>query len=246
MELPEAKSYLFPMCGRHTHHHTWREIVELYRLTDWPPPSNLQPRYNIAPTQQTPIIRLVDGKRHFGPARWWFTPPWVKDLKAFKATTFNARAEDLRASKLFAPAFDKGKRCLVDSSGWHEWRKVDAKTKVPTHLRRPGRPTTYAGLWSETKLADGEKVVSCTIITTAPTDALRHIHDRMPCVLDEADFEAWLEGPLEEAEGLMRTFTGEIEVFEIGPEVGNVKNDHPGLIEPVQGGSPLASVPISF
>ena len=130
--------------------YTWRELVALYRLTD-PPPSNLQPRYNICPTTTIDAVIERDGKRELAQMRWGLVPSWWnKPLKELRLATFNARAETVAEKPFFHSAF-KHTRCLIPASGYYEWRTV-GKEKQPYYFtRRDGQIITIAGLWSEWK-----------------------------------------------------------------------------------------------
>jgi putative SOS response-associated peptidase YedK len=101
------------MCGRFTVKMTWAEIVALYRLTLDRPPHNLQPRYNVCPTDPIDVVTERDGKRDFVRMRWGLVPWWwSKPLKELRASTINARAETVETKPFFRDAF-KRSRCLI-------------------------------------------------------------------------------------------------------------------------------------
>ena len=155
------------MCGRFTRMYTWRELVALYRLTDPAPPSNLQPRYNICPTQTIDAVIERDGKRVLEQMRWGLVPSWwKKPLKELRLATFNARAETVAEKPFFRSAF-KRTRCLIPASGYYEWRTV-GKEKQPFYFtRRDGPIMTIAGLWSDWKNPEtGKPQNTCTMVIT--------------------------------------------------------------------------------
>ena len=151
----------------------------------------LQPRYNIAPTQVVSAVRVVEhGKRELVQLRWGLVPSWADDLKiGYKL--INARAETVPAKPAFRSAFKK-RRCLIVADGYYEWQKTGAKQKQPYWLHlRDRRPFAFAGLWEHWE-RDGKAVDSCTIITTQANEATRPIHDRMPVVLAPESYTTWL------------------------------------------------------
>src|SRR3546814_7258852 len=106
------------MCGIFTNMLTWRELVELYRIHDQPDALNLRARYNVAPTQEIPVCRLVDGARRIDLARWGLVPQWAKDETAGRLSTFNA--ETVAEKSTFRSAFKNGRRCLIPADGRSE------------------------------------------------------------------------------------------------------------------------------
>ena len=182
------------MCGRFTRMYTWRELVALYRLTDQAPPSNLQPRYNICPTTTIDAVVERGGKRVLEQMRWGLVPSWwKKPLKELRLATFNARAETVAEKPFFRSAF-KHTRCLIPSSGYYEWQ-AKGKEKQPSYFtRRDGQIITIAGLWSEWTIPEtGKPQKSCTMIITEPNKFASLVHDRMPVILEESQFDEWLD-----------------------------------------------------
>lgn len=211
----------------------WREIVKLYNLTHWPPPSDEdRPRYNIAPTTRVPVITLADGKRSLELMRWGLVPSWAKDLK-ISYSTFNARADTVATKPAFRAAWKAGRRCLIVTDGFYEWRKSD---KQPFCIALGNRqPMLMAGLWETWKPKDGEPVKSCTIITTEPNKLVGELHDRMPVIIGDEDIPAWLgEEPITDPVSLPKPFPAErLTMWPVSKAVGNVKNQGANLAEPV-------------
>jgi len=219
------------MCGRFILFATPVEVGDLFDVApvEWPP------RYNIAPTQSVLACRAdpASGARALVPLRWGLVPSWAKDLSS-GVKAINARAETVADKPTFRAAF-KARRCLIPASGYYEW-KHEGKAKRP-HFIHPARGGlfAFAGLW-DVWAKGAAPVESCSIITTEANEATRHLHERMPVILDPSHFAAWLD-PLTPAlalHELLRPCTPErIATHPVAPLVGNVKNEGPELVAPV-------------
>jgi len=209
----------------------WADWLGIDRDSPWPAPS-----WNVAPTQKAAIVGEGKRGRSLVQARWGLVPQWwKKPLSEFRATTFNARSEEAATKPMFRDAWRSG-RCLVPVIGYYEWSgKARAKHAFFITLKGNAPGFCMAGLWAQTRIG-GEKLLSFTVLTCAAGEATRHIHPRSPVVLAEADWKHWLT-PGSDAAGLMRPATdARIDLREVGPAVGNVRNDGPELIEPVEPG----------
>jgi putative SOS response-associated peptidase YedK len=180
------------MCGRFTDRYSWREIKELYDLTTPYLTSNFPPRTNIAPTQQSFVVRLAkDGSRELAELKWGLIPSWSKDDQG-AVRMINARAETAARLPAYRAAF-KPRPCLVVADGFYEWKKLSSKEKQPYFItRRDGRPFAFAGLWEWWKPKDAPPaepagVESFTILTTEPNAVCARIHNRMPLMLAPED-----------------------------------------------------------
>src|SRR5260221_1691980 len=223
------------MCGRFQASSSPAELARWFKTTG--PIPNMRQRYNAAPTQDLPIV-LRDpesGERRLDALSWGLVPFWAKDAK-IAYSTINAMAETVATKPAFRDAF-KSRRCLVPADGFYEWQKLDAKTKQPYRIvMAEGSPMAFAGLWERwNDPASGETLRSFTIITTAPNALCAPIHDRMPVILDAADWQTWLgEVPArrDELRALLQPYPAErMEAHMIVPEICNVTNDNAGLIE---------------
>src|SRR5271155_718249 len=137
------------MCGRFTARMTWDEIVRLYRLTIKQPPRNVQPRYNICPTDPVDVVVRDDGERMLAPMRWGLIPNWwSKPLKEMKLATFNARAETVAEKPMFRSAF-KRTRSFIPVSGYYEWQDTPSGKQPYYFTRQDRHAITIAGLWDE-------------------------------------------------------------------------------------------------
>lgn len=220
------------MCGRFALGDTdgtdWADWLALDPDMDWPPADWPTARWNVAPTQKVPMVIDAPGGRRAGAVRWGLIPHWWKQPVAeFRLTTFNARSEEAAAKPMFRDAWAR-RRCLIPAIGWYEWSgPKGAKTPWFITIRRNTPGFWFAGLWSQVAL-DGEKVVSCTILTTAAGEATKHLHPRSPVVLDEDQAAAWLEAA---DPALMRApDDARVELWEADKAVGKVANDGPELM----------------
>ena len=183
------------MCGRFTHNLTWAQIYALYQLTlDSPPPTNLQPRFNICPTTTIGAVITEDGKREYTPMRWSLVPAWWKKKAKETPATFNARAESVAEKPMFRDAF-KRRRCLIPASGYYEWLDTTDGTQPVYFTAADNGALTIAGLWDEwTDIETGQPLKSCTMIITEANKFVCDVHDRMPVLLEPDQFSPWLSG----------------------------------------------------
>jgi len=193
-----------------------------------------RPRFNIAPSQNVPLVRLnANGERIIGLAKWGLIPSWVKDSP--KTKPINARAETIATSGMFRQAFAR-RRCLIPADGFYEWNGA-TPPKQPYFIKmKDDHLFAFAGLWERWKSeGDSEPVDTFTIITTAPNDLMKTIHDRMPAILRPADYAAWLdrETPLDAAINLIHSYdSAEMQANAVASLVNSPKNDSPLCVEP--------------
>lgn len=187
-------------------------------------PSAWRPRFNIAPTDQIPVIRFIEGVRRIDLMRWGLVQAWAKDIGGF--ATHNARDDGFTMKPAFRDAWRKRCRCIVPASSFYEWRKSD---KQPFAIGlSDGTPLGFAGLWDEWISPHGEIILSCTIITTAPDALMSPIHDRMPVILAPEQWPAWLgEMPVTEP-ALLAMLTSypaaRMKSWPVDKRVGNVRH----------------------
>jgi putative SOS response-associated peptidase YedK len=220
------------MCGRYSITTAPEAMRALFRYGEQP---NFPPRYNIAPTQPVPIVRLVEGQRQFALVRWGLIPPWVKDPKTF-SLLINARCESVLDKPAFRNAMRR-RRCLFPADGFYEWKRVGDR-KRPYYVRlRSHTPMAFAGLWETWTGPNGEEMETAAIITTPANRVLNPIHDRMPAVLSLDAFDFWLDSgrvdALTAAALLVPARDDLFEFHEISTAVNRVANDSPALIAPV-------------
>jgi putative SOS response-associated peptidase YedK len=176
------------MCGRFTRNYTWAEIAALYRLTSIT--SNVQPNFNVCPTDTVDVIVRGDDERSRLPMRWGLVPNWwKKSLKEMRVATFNARSDTIATKPMFRESFQQ-RRCLMPTSGYYEWVGTPAG-KQPFYLTRAdGKPLTIAAIqdsWNNPETS--ERMRSCSMVIGEANGFVSVVHDRMPIVLEEADFE---------------------------------------------------------
>ena len=191
----------------------------------------LRKRFNIAPTQEAPIVRATKegGARELAMARWGLVPFWAKDL-SIGTKMINARAEGVEAKPAFKAAIEK-RRCIVPATGFFEWQGV-AGRKQPFAITLPGRHVFgFAGLWERWKPASGDPVETFTIITTDANDAVARIHDRMPVILPKESEDTWLHGEGGEARKLLTPYAGAVDLRAVSRYVSNVNNEGPGCLD---------------
>lgn len=228
------------MCGRFVQKTPLGDIQVLFETAG--PVPNLPPRYNAAPTDNLAVVRFnpQTRTRALDLLRWGLVPLWAKD-PSFGPKCINARAETVATNNIFRDAFER-RRCLIPADGFYEWRKrggpKNPKEKPLPYAIVPadGGLFAFAGLWERWKNpADGAVLRSFTIVTGKPNALAAPIHDRMPVILPADAWPVWLgesEASLEELLALLVPYPAELmRVYPVGPAVGNVRNDEPGLLD---------------
>jgi putative SOS response-associated peptidase YedK len=229
---PEALN----VCGRFSLNAAPDVLAEIFDLDEAP---ELAPRYNIAPSQAVPVVRAVDGKRRLELMRWGLVPSWAKD-PTVGYRMINARAETAAERPAYRRAL-RERRCFVIADGFYEWQRRRGGRKQPSFItRRDRRPFAFAGLWerwSDPQRADAAPLLSCTLLTTAPNELVAELHDRMPVILDEADYARWLDPEVRDAEQvkpLLRALpSSELCAFEVSTLVNDVGFDGPECCAPL-------------
>lgn len=218
------------MCGRYTLSARKLALAEKALHSTFP---ELAPRYNIAPSQDVPIIRESrDGTYELVMAHWGLIPHWAKESKT-GYSMINARAETVATKPAFRDAFRR-RRCLIPADGFYEWRK-EGTGKQPFHIRlKAGGDFAFAGLWERWQGEDQE-IESCSIIVTEANDLMRPIHDRMPVILDPADYEVWLNPENRDTgvlAGLLRSYPAvEMEAVPVSRRVNSPRVDEASLLD---------------
>ncbi len=225
------------MCGRYTLSVPLSNLVDSFDID--PPEFDYPPRFNIAPTQEAPVIAQDPDGRRMGLLRWGLVPGWAKD-PAVGNRMINARSETVAEKPAFRGAF-RSRRCVVPADGFFEWRKVEAgeggkPTKIPHWIHRPGaEPFVMAGLWEKWNPQDGSPLFTFTILTTEAVPEIREIHHRMPVILTPHSANRWLD-PLADAAtlpALLQPFTEGLESHAVSSLVNSPRNDLPECVERV-------------
>ena len=229
------------MCGRFSNRLSWQELHDLYDLSNVP--MNLAPRSNVAPTQQALAIRRgEDGRRQAAMLRWGLIPFFAKDPKKLPMMV-NARVETIATLPSFRDAVKK-RHAIVPACGYYEWTGPKGAKEPWRFVRADGKPISLAAIWERwTPKADqveawGEQAVeSVAIVTAEPSPDIAHIHDRMPVVLEQTDFDLWLDPDPAQFERQMALLkpapAGTLRYYRVSDRVNSSRNEGPELIEPL-------------
>jgi putative SOS response-associated peptidase YedK len=176
------------MCGRYASFLPPEFLARLFAARN--PLPNFEPTWNMAPSREAPVVRLVAGQRHLHALKWGLVPYFTKDLKKARKP-INARSETIATSGMFKAAF-ASRRCLVPAPVYYEWRD-DPEAKVPFAVARvDGDPVAFAGIWEEWQSPEGETLQTFSTITTDANQLLSSIQDRMPVVVEPENWPLWL------------------------------------------------------
>ncbi len=222
------------MCGRFAYYSAREAMAAVFGVEDPPP---IEPHYNIAPTQDVTVIRAgEDGRRRADLLRWGLVPFWAKDTKIGNRL-INARAETAAGKPAFRAAWRR-RRCLVPADGFYEWR-AGPGGKIPWFVSAAsGRPFAMAGLWEHWEPDGGEDagegpLETFTILTTAPTDLMARLHNRMPLVLGPERSAAWLAGePPAGAGDSLADPAVALRAWPVSRRVNSPANEDASLVEP--------------
>jgi putative SOS response-associated peptidase YedK len=222
---------------------------------------NFPARYNVAPTQPVPVVRMWEGRRQFALVRWGLIPAWVKDPRTF-SLLINARGESVNDKPAFRNAM-KRRRCLFPADGFYEWRtqiglarsghdqdgsrqqptsKANAKQPFFIHAK-DDNPLAFAGLYETWTGPNGEEQETAAIVTTAANRTLAPIHDRMPVIVPPEAQDFWLDPNVDAATASAAIVPARddlLEAYEISSAVNRTVNDSPDLIARVAPGTAAA------
>jgi putative SOS response-associated peptidase YedK len=217
------------MCGRFTQFYTWAEIHELFGLVG--AARNIEPRYNIAPTDTIDVIIPTSDGLQLAPMRWGLVPAWWKKTAKEAPASFNARVETVAEMPMLRSAF-KSRRCLIPASGFYEWKTIEGK-KQPFYITAvDGTLLTIAGLHETWMDPSGRLLRSCTMIVTAANEFMAPIHSRMPVLLSGQHYASWLSG--EAGIEILQPATEHVlKAVAVSPMVNSVKNQGPELVAPL-------------
>jgi putative SOS response-associated peptidase YedK len=226
------------MCGRFVLQSTLETLVDRFAIDVVT--CEVEPRYNVAPTQEVPAIVAHEGKRRLGKLRWGLVPHWAKDASG-AGRLINARSETAHEKPSFRTAFRR-RRCLIPADGFYEWRKRGHGPKQPFFIHRAdGNPFAMAGLWEIWR--DGETDYrSCTVLTRPAEGPAAELHDRMPVILAAEAHDRWLDPGFQEPEPLRSLLEKrcviDLAFHPVSARVNKPSHDAPDCIEPVNAGPP--------
>ena len=220
------------MCGRFAQRTDAKRLAKEFKVTEVP---EIEPRYNIAPTQNILGIRQAKDEREAVFLKWGLIPSWAKDA-SIGAKLINARSETVTEKPSFRDAFKK-RRCIIPADGFYEWQRTGGRKQPFFFHICDDRPFGFAGLWDRWKSEDGEILETCTILTTEANEVLRPVHDRMPVILHTEDYELWLDEDLRKGslrEELLRPFpASKMEGYPVSASINSPRNQGVELIERV-------------
>lgn len=223
------------MCGRYASSRGAEYLVDHFEVEE-PPEEVVPPSWNVAPTDPTWVVAVRHEHRVLRAASWGLVPSWAGSGRRKGGPLINARRETVATAPAFRAAFAR-RRCLVPADGYYEWQPQGG-AKQPWYLTsRDGTPLAMAGLYEVRKdQPDGPALWTCTVLTTSAPDELGEIHDRTPLLVPREQWRRWLDPEVEHpGEDLLVPGTpGVLDAWPVGPDVGNVRNDGPHLVEPVQ------------
>ena len=207
------------------------EAISADKLTE----QMLLPSFNIAPTHQIPAIVQIDNERTLTTFQWGLIPSWAKD-PSIGARMINARVETILEKPSFRSAAAK-RHCIIPADGWFEWQTLGKSKKVPHYFSRTDKELLgFAGIYESWQSPDGTELWSCSVITTDADPAFSEIHDRMPLLVPAQSTELWLtQGAAAIAELRLKAVpASDLTQWEVSSAVGQVRNNNPKLIEPVE------------
>ncbi|MDF3864187.1 SOS response-associated peptidase [Pseudomonas denitrificans (nom. rej.)] len=197
--------------------------------------------YNVAPTNQVPMVLLNEaGEQEVVAARWGLIPFWWKK-PAPPAFSFNARSEEAATKPMWRDAI-RHRRCLMPAAGWYEWNeKEPVKNRAGRAVNQPyyhhaldNGVLAIAGLWSTWAPPEGEPITSCALLTKEAEGLMSAIHHRMPVILSPEQWESWLSPAtsIEQVHNTIALSRTDFEAYRVSTDVGNTKNQGAQLIEP--------------
>jgi putative SOS response-associated peptidase YedK len=224
------------MCGRYI---IRQQAKALREWEKYGPPPFLE-SYNVAPTQEVPIVRMREAKPEFASVRWGLVPFFTRGEPP-NYSTINARIETFETAASYRGPWRRGQRCLQLASGFYEWHVNQHGRKAPYLITLADQDLfAFAGLWDRSAKDDGRAIESCVHITMPANALMADIHNagnnphRMPAILRREDRDAWLNGTVEQARAALTQYPAELMVaYEVSTRVNSVKNNDPGLVEPV-------------
>lgn len=220
------------MCGRYTLSTPGEAVAELLELETAP---ELVPRYNIAPTQESVVVRQAGERRALDRLRWGLVPYWA-ETPGTGSRMINARSESAAEKPAFRASLRR-RRCLIPADGFFEWRRLPGGRQPYLFRLLSGGPFAFAGLWDRWVPHSGEPIESFTILTTRPNELTAAVHDRMPVILSPRDHRLWLDPRMQSPhrlEPLLRPYPAdEMTVYPVSPVVNRPANDLPECVAPL-------------
>lgn len=221
------------MCGRYTLTNADPAVLKArFGIDVIPADFDERPQFNIAPTDPVLAIRTSEGgRREAGRLRWGLLPgSWAQDSSR---ALINARAETIAEQPAYRESFEK-RRCLIPADGFYEWREGELGKEAVWISREDREAFAFAGIWAALRKG-GEGMHSCAIVTCAPNEVVRPIHDRMPVILEPDAESRWIspDGDHAALVDLLRPISPDVlDVREVSDAVNDVRQDGPHLLAP--------------
>lgn len=224
------------MCGRYRLSRRKQIIEEHFDTSPWD--DDWSPRYNVAPTQPVPVIRQhpKEPVRQISTMRWGLIPHWSKDASS-AASTINARSETAADKPAFRDPL-RYRRCLIPADAFYEWQRRGSAKQPYCFEVNEGELFAFAGLWDGWRNAEGLWIKTCSILTTTPNAVTSAVHDRMPVILRNDDYDVWLDPGMTNvqiASELLKPYdTGLMRCYPVSNRVNRVVNDDEECSRPVE------------
>jgi putative SOS response-associated peptidase YedK len=225
------------MCGRFARYSLSRELERFFNAL--PPAFEMQATYNVAPSQEIPVIVQQEDARHIKKRYWGLVPFWAKDT-SIGSRMINARVETITSKPAFKAAL-KHRRCLIPANGFYEW-KGKSGGKQPFYFHLPsGEPFAFAGLyeiWENKEAPPGAgPYKSCAIITMDASDSVKDVHNRMPLILKPEAYDEWLDPQIKKPsrieEILKQGYVRDLRSYPVAKLVNQVGNNQKECMDPL-------------
>ena len=224
------------MCGRYRLSRRKQIIEEQFEAQPWD--DDWSPRFNIAPTQQIPVIRQHPKEpfRQISTMRWGLVPSWAKDTSG-AARMINARSETAHTLPSFRDPL-KYRRCLIPADAFYEWKRNRTSKQPYCFEVDEGELFAFAGLWDGWKDPNGNWIRTCSILTTTPNAMTSSVHDRMPVILDPGSYDLWLDPGMQNAAAIsefLKPYDARLmRCYPVSTLLNRVANDDEGCSVPVE------------
>jgi len=216
------------VCGRFAFYSPAEATAALFGAGNGEP---IEPRYNIAPTQEIAAIRHdAEGKPELAFLRWGLVPFWAKEA-SIGNRMINARAETIAEKPSFRNAYRK-RRSLILADGFYEWHR-DGDVKTPWYISLASKEAfAFAGLWEDWMDKEtGESLQTTAIVTTAANNFMSRLHSRMPVLLTPETAERWMAGDMQILDEASAIYPP-MQAWPVEGKVNNARNQGAGLLEP--------------